>query len=105
MKKLKVRLWRIENVVLMKVLEQDESLRGADYIYGNSDIEIYGAEELSIDLGSIYLGMTNGFDYIAVGTITEAKIYYNKIKKVVQDYNKTLDTETKSDDIESEVVE
>jgi len=40
MKKLKIKLWRIENVVMMKVLEQDESLRGQGEIFNNNGTRI-----------------------------------------------------------------
>lgn len=113
MKKLKIKLWRIENVVMMKVLEQDESLRGQGEIFNNNGTRIASEGNTALFNDAICI---NGRRIQEDGricskdfeTIEEAQAYYNKVKKVVQDYNKTLVDEGETlmiDDVESEVVE
>ena len=40
MKKLKIKFWQIENLVVMKILDQDERLRGKEAIYEDSDLDM-----------------------------------------------------------------
>jgi hypothetical protein len=103
MKKLKIKLWRIENVVLMKVLEQDESWKGI--LFWNEEIEIRINDDSELCEDVIFIAKDNKVASIDLEEIEQAKTYYAKVKKVVQDYNKTLDTDVESDDVESEVVE
>lgn len=93
--KIRVKLWRIENIVLMKVLEMPEKLRGTDLIFisptTSMGIRSVGKPELT--LKNIYINGSNKdkdnkiicYEYES-GEI--ALDYYNRIIKTIEEFNK-----------------
>jgi hypothetical protein len=94
--KLKLKLWQIENIVLIKVIEQDESLRDVGTFYENNDMSIISEVEPQLEYKELYIrGNDKANDNIIVkidfDTTDETKDYINKVLKVVKEYNQSLD--------------
>ncbi len=92
--KIRIKLWRIENVVLMKVLEMPEKLRGTDLIFTSptTSMEIWSVVEPELKLKDIYI---NGSDKDEDNKIVCCKYksgeialdYYNRIIKTIEEFN------------------
>jgi flagellar assembly factor FliW len=101
MKKLKLKLWRIENVILMKVLQQDESTRDRDFGFSASNgMSIFSDYCPDIDTDGIYInGENRNKDNIMsvceCETDIEAIATINNILLLVKEYNESIsNTET-----------
>ena len=95
---LKVKFWRIENVVLMKVLEQgDEINKGTGCFYQDklTKMNIYSREMPALYPTSIYVKGTNN-DYnnllasINLNSVSDAEKFYNQAIQTIKHYNKNL---------------
>lgn len=115
---LKVKFWRIENVVLMKVLEQgDEIERGLIDFFDDkvTNINLSSDNRPRIFLGfddtrHIYVrGKDDSSDYNVVSidfdTIADAKEFYHNAIKTIKDYNKYIKSKPISNQIESTIAE
>lgn len=88
---LKLKLWQIETVVLMKVLEQDESTR-CNILYNNDDLEIVSAYTPQLDQKCIYVRgcAKENDDNVSVfhcNSVQQAEAYISKIQRAVYEYN------------------
>lgn len=105
MTKLKLQLWQVKNLVLMEVLEQDESLRGRGLIFEYGGLELVSTFCPCLEDEGIFI-RGNDFEHdnrIAINqfdTIVRAKKYIERAVTLVHEYNKSLDTvaDTPTDD-------
>jgi hypothetical protein len=116
MKKLKVKFWRIENVVLMKVLEQDEALRHVADFWKDKETGFTITSSVSPcfipDLKTIYVrGADNSRDndifVIVYDNCFKAIEGLNNIMRTIDNFNMSLTTSAKDDvcnDVEVYVV-
>ena len=96
---LKLKLWQVGNVVLMKVLEQNEATRGRGTLF-----EYDGLKLSSISRPTLYddTVLINGNDTswdnrtsaAPFSTASEATEYIQKVLNLVREYNKTFNTDT-----------
>lgn len=89
---LKVRLIRVQNVVLMKILEQTDIERGCGDVFEYEDMEIYSAAVPQLTGNAIYIrGSEDSYDSslasIDRGTVAEAAEYLAKVKHAIEAYN------------------
>ena len=111
MKKLKLKLWRIKNIVLMEVLEQDESLRGKGEIFESYNCKILSVRnphltpDKEIYIRGTNTELDNRIAYYDFGSTNEAKSCIRKIIDTVRAYNASVSTEPITDDIETFIVE
>lgn len=95
MKKLKVKLFQIKNIVLMEVLEQDSRTRGEGklFISGELSLESLTSPELRKKIVLIR-GTNTSRDTlmcsISFTEIEEAEKYVRDVKKLVKEYNQSL---------------
>ena len=91
MKKLKIRFWRIENVVIMKILDQDERLRGCREIFRNDylDMAIYLSDYSALYTNSI--SIKEDIDNMACSrtfnSIEDATVYIKRCQELIYGYN------------------
>ena len=92
--KIRVKLWRIENVVLMKVLEMPEELRGTNLIFtsSNTGMGIYSVGRPDLKLNTIFLrGSNKEKDNKIVcyesESDEEALGYYNRVINTIEEFN------------------
>lgn len=95
MKKLKLKLWQVENVVLMKVLQQDESTRGKGKLFEYGGLTLKSVNEPVISNGVVFLSgyeinKDNAIDFLEFGDQTKATEYIQKVLDLVHEYNKSL---------------
>lgn len=96
MKELKLKIFNIENVVLMKVLEQDESLIGKGYIYkAKNGIDIASSDspciyETDIFINGDDIDFDNKLNGLRFKTTQEAIEYIRKVKEAVAEYNESI---------------
>ena len=110
---LKIKFWRIENVILMKILEQgDEIERGKFEFEASNDVKLCSQLEPEIDDKKIYLRGTNiSWDKQVVnsyfGTSEEAKERLKSYVEAVKEYNNSLQQSAAEDveDIETVIAE
>lgn len=110
---LKVKFWRIENVVLMKVLEQGEEIkRGCKEVFESVDFSIYSQCTPSMYANGIYVRGSkmeddNKVRYYCLSNCAEAKLYIERATEAIHEYNQSLskDPEQISDDIETVIAE
>lgn len=100
MKKLRIKFWQIENVVLMKVLDQDESLRDEGELFKSDslDMAILSNGYPAITWGRIFIrGNIKGKDNIVCSntfnSIEDATVYIEKCQELIRDYNISLGEE------------
>ena len=89
---LKVRLIRLENVVLMKILEQTDIERGCRYVFKCGDMEIRSAANPQLMGNIIYIrGIEDYYDgnfaSTDCGTVAEAAEYFDEVKRTIEAYN------------------
>ena len=113
---LKLKLWRIENIVVMKVLQQDESTRGKGTLWEDEEtkmrivsaiLEPEGLHGMTICIKNQNEESDDILDSTTFKTSAEAKKHIERIKKVVANYNASLqqkETE-ETDDIEIHIAE
>lgn len=111
---LKVKFWRIENVVLMKILEQgDEIIREYGYLGSYGDISLYSRVNPEIYKDRICV---RGCDTLRDNTVSvetfltvdEAKTALTKYINAIAEYNRTHVQTAKpesDDDIETIIAE
>ena len=97
MEKLKLKLLRIENVVLMKILKQDELTRGSISFKGTNGFHLSSGESPELDGNYIFLrGREKDNDDILYSrnfyTEVEANDYIKEIVKLVKEYNESITT-------------
>ena len=92
--KIRVKLWRIENVVLMKVLEIPEELRGTYLIFNspNTDMKIYSVGKPELKLNTIFLNGSNrekdnNIVWCECQSDEEALGYYNRVINTIEEFN------------------
>lgn len=110
MKKLKLKLWRIKNIVLMEVLEQDESLRGKGLIFEKKGFQIQsGTAPALCDCKIFIQGTDDKYDNDVIPyyfiSMNSAKDYIKQITDIVKAYNHSISTEPSADDIEIFIAE
>lgn len=95
---LKVKFWRVENVVLMKVLEQGAEInKGIGCFYQDklTKMNIYSREMPALNPTAIYVKGTNN-DYnnllasINLNSVSDAEKFYNQAIQTIKNYNKSL---------------
>ena len=89
---LKVRLIRLENVVLMKILEQTDIERGCGDVFEYEDMEIYSSAVPQLADDTIFIcGREDSYDGSLAskdcGTVAEAAEYFAKVKRTIEAYN------------------
>ena len=89
---LKLKLWQIENIVLMKVLEQDIDIRGKGLLYDNNVMRIHSTDAPDLQVNDIYVrGVEDSVDDLVVVyesySVQGAGEYIAKVKEVVHEYN------------------
>lgn len=92
---LKVKFWRIENVVAMKVLEQPSGTRGKNVIFENDDFQLVSELNPEIAEGVCYLRGTNRAEdhFVVSGTfdsIDRAKTYIKRATETICKYNESI---------------
>lgn len=110
---LKVKFWRIENVVLMRVLEQGAEIeRGCGKFFCASGIKLGSYTKPLIISNKILLkgeSLENDRDIACqqFKSVDSAKEFINDATKAVHAYNQSLikESEQISDDIETMIVE
>lgn len=92
--KIKVKVWRIENAVLMKVLDMPEELRNEKIIYISPSIgmKIKSYSEPDLSLDSIFVWGNNKKNdnkivVINLESITKAIDYYNNVINTIEEFN------------------
>lgn len=91
---LKIKFWRIENVVLMKVLEQDEKLRGSGLVYrAKNGLEIRSAHIQEMTPSILYIRGDESDRDENIITQTYKKVddaikWYKKYTDAVKEYNR-----------------
>lgn len=96
MKELKIKIWNEKNVVLMEVLDQDESLRNKKTIYkAKNGIEIFSWFRPDIFGDGIYIrGKCKELDkqmcYMDFGQTYRAEEYVEMVKEAVEEFNNTI---------------
>lgn len=99
MKELKIKIWNIENIVIMRVLDQDESLRGKGFIYeAKNGITIASDNSPCIYETAIFINgddkdFDNKLDGLSFKITQEAKEYIEKVKEAVAEYNSSIKEE------------
>lgn len=111
---LKVKFWRIENVVLMKILEQgDEIDRTCDAFYSDGNIRLISRRVPALCSDAIFVRggndrCDNNVSTKAFDTVEDAKTALSKYIHAISEYNRSL-TETANpesdDDIETIIAE
>ena len=112
---LKVKLWRIENVVVMKILEQgDEIKRGCGTFFEFKGFKLRSIHSPGLNLGVMLVrgsGKNSYYDYGAIScdfkTCAEAKNYIDKATEAIRAYNQSLlskEKEFKSTNEDIEIV-
>lgn len=104
---LKVKFWKIENVVLMKVLEQgNEICRGAGVFYKDKETGLTLASNLYVAISRDVLYVRgekrqddNSIVTRNLNTITESNDFYNRAIKTIQNYNRSLSEQSNSEDV------
>lgn len=110
---LKVKFWRIENVVLMKVLEQGAEIkRGCGKFFCASGIELCSYKKPLMISNEIFLrgeSLENDRDIACqlFKSVDSAKEFTNNATKAIHAYNQSLikESEQISDDIETVIAE
>lgn len=110
---LKIKFWRIENVILMKILEQgDEIERGKFEFEASNDVKLCSQFEPEIDDTKIFLRGTNiSRDKQVVNscffTPEKARIRLKAYAEAVKEYNNSLQQSAAEDveDIETVIAE
>lgn len=109
---LKIKFWRIQHILLMKVLEQgDEIKRGHFHFSASNGVYIKSSCSPQMRLDVLYIrGDNEEIDdevvYVDCGDERKAKILLNRYIEAVREYNSTLPIENKdTDDIEIIIAE
>lgn len=89
---LKVRLIRLENVVLMKILEQTDIERGCGNVFKYEDMVICSSGTPQLKDDTIFIcGREDSYDGSLAskdcGTVAEASGYFAKVKRTIEAYN------------------
>ncbi len=110
MDKLRLKFWRNKKVVMMKVIQQDESLRGAGVIFYKEEEEdcmaIESAINPSLSSNTIYIRgefetWDNEVACISLKTEKDAKDYLMRCIKTINSYNLTVNAKTEEEEEES----
>ena len=108
---LKVKFWRIENVVLMKILEQgDEIKRGNGNFFSDGDITLSSKTFPEMCDSTLYVcgdrqTSDNGIEIKEYGTIENAKTALSKYIHAISEYNRSLtETANPESDDDSETI-
>ena len=103
--KIRVKLWRIENVVLMKVLEIPEELRGTNLIFNspNTGMKIYSVGKPELKLNTIFLNGSNkekdnNIVCCECQSNEEALGYYNRVINTIEEFNNKNKIKSEIDD-------
>ena len=112
MVKLKLRVIRVENVVLMQVLEQPEEWRGRGLISDTNGLQLFSDNCQALTPSHVFIrGDDEDDDHNVVvrdcGSPADAKDYVEKIKALVEKANATLEPTTSApeSDIEQCIIE
>lgn len=107
---LKVKFWQIENIVLMRVLEQDEETREKGTLYEDEDIKIKSCKYPDIKEECLYIrGQLRNYDTniccYGFDDCDDAQEYIEKATKAIHAYNiKTGKAKENTADIEIKTV-
>lgn len=100
MKKLKIKFWQNENVVMMKVLSRDERLRNKGIIFesDNLNMAIFSTNYsiILLDNNSISIKGDTRDNMVCSQTFNsteDATVYIEKYQKLIRDYNASLEEE------------
>ncbi len=103
---LKLKLWQIENVVLMKVLEQDEKTKDNGTLYAVDDFVLRSCfypelNNKSVNVRGKWFGTDNAIAVRECVSAATAEEYIAKVKAVVRGYNtrRKISNETADEDI------
>lgn len=99
MKKLKLKLWQAENVVLMKVLEQDEITRGIGLLFEYGGLQLRSTSRPTLYGDAVLINgnntsWDNWISSTSFSTASRATEYIQKVLNLVREYNKTFNTDT-----------
>ena len=116
MDKLGLKFWRNKNVVMMEVIQQDESLRGAGGIFNNTEdyMIIKSSRQPDLSFSAIFIrGDVDVYDNkvscICLYTESDAKDYLERCVRTIRKYNNNLiiptqPTEEKKEEINMLIV-
>ena len=105
MKKLKIKFWQIENVVAMKVLDQDKKLRNKGEVFNNLEMTICSNDYPAMTFENIFIrGKVKERDdevsCTSFSSIKNATTYIEKCQELISDYNNTiLDEEEEEEEV------
>lgn len=111
---LKIKFWRIENVVLMKILEQgDEIRRECGAFYRDGDITLHSKIRPELTTTGMFVRgcydhADNNVSAKAFDTVEDAKTALSKYIHAISEYNRTHAETAKpksEDDIETIIAE
>lgn len=106
MQKLRIKFWQVENVVIMKVLNQDEKLRNKGELFNNDNLEMIICSNdypAMLSDGLFIRGNLKERDNLACNytfsSTKAASLYIEKCQELISGYNNTI-----LDEEEEEVV-
>ena len=113
MKKLKIRFWQNENVVMMKILEQSESLREKGDLFRdpNFDIIISSVDFPSLESQRLLIRgrikeKDNLINCAQFSSIENATIYIKKCKELIRSFNSSMEErEERREEVETWIFE
>ena len=99
MKKLKLKLWQVENIALMKVLEQNEAIRGRGTLFEYDGLKLSSTSCPTLSGDTVLINgndtsWDNWTSSTSFSTASRATEYIQKILNLVREYNKTFNTDT-----------
>ena len=106
---IKVKFWRLENVLVAKVLEQPEETREAGALISVGDYEIYSVARPEISNKALYLRgrgkeLDNNYCAYAYNNAEEAKQALEGFKTCIEKYNAEHCDKDEESEIETVVV-
>lgn len=121
---LKIKFWRIENVLFMKILEQGEEIKRGDFIFATDNGIIIESTEYPRMGPKIYPNLNSGQQDLSpknlcvmgtlissddkivmhrFNTVEEAKGFLKLYNDAIKEYNNFLSSSTKKIEIEEDV--
>lgn len=99
MTKLKLKLWQVGNVVLMKVLEQNEATRGRGTLFEYDGLKLSSTSRPALYSEAVLINgnattWDNWISSTSFSTTSRATEYIQKVLNLVREYNKPFNTDT-----------
>ena len=107
---LKIKFWRIENVIVMKILEQGDEIKRGDFKFvASNGIKLRSATYPQICTSKLFIqGKFESFDkdveICTYNTSEEAKACLKSYIEAVREYNNSLQQSVDKDSVDKDVV-